>query len=354
MRTFADNAAVREEVPLLVGIVGCSSSGKTYSALRLATGMQRVIGGDIFCIDTEHNRALNYADIFKFRHIPFAPPFGSLDYLRSIEHCVTKGGKIIVVDSMTHEHSGEGGYLWAADQFIEQQCKRHSDMERWKVEGKYSRSKWIAPAAARKELTNGIVQMGINGIFCYRAQEKLDDDFKPLGWEPETTSRLIYEMQQQFLLLPGSDGIPKFNDATASEKKLIKTPAQFRGWFAQGQRLDEEMGQKMALWAAGKSIPEGQPKSPPGSGAASLVGAAAPVINGKKPSFAEFLQEMGALKAKNEKVYYGVLGANGVEHANQLKSLSMGLRIKGEVEQAIKEATELSPQQPTLEPGWNG
>ena len=80
-RVFEDRPATRERTPLLVGLVGPSGSGKTYSALRLATGFQRVTGGDIYFIDTEARRALHYADSFNFRHLPFGAPFGSLDYL---------------------------------------------------------------------------------------------------------------------------------------------------------------------------------------------------------------------------------------------------------------------------------
>ena len=35
VRTFEAKPAVRESVPLLVGLMGASGSGKTYSALRL-------------------------------------------------------------------------------------------------------------------------------------------------------------------------------------------------------------------------------------------------------------------------------------------------------------------------------
>ena len=56
-RIFTDAPATREHVPLLIGLMGPSGVGKTYSALRLATGIQTVTGGDIFVIDTETNRA---------------------------------------------------------------------------------------------------------------------------------------------------------------------------------------------------------------------------------------------------------------------------------------------------------
>ena len=109
-RTFIDEPGNRNGgTPILIGLVGPSGSGKTYSALRLATGIQSVVGGDIFVIDTEARRSLHYADKFNFRFLQFDPPFGPLDYLAAIRHCVSKGAKTIVVDSMSHEHEGKGG-----------------------------------------------------------------------------------------------------------------------------------------------------------------------------------------------------------------------------------------------------
>ena len=73
--------AIKSRVPLMLGIVGPSGGGKTMSALRVATGIQSVIGGDILGIDTESRRMLYYAKRFKFQHAEFRSPFGSLDYL---------------------------------------------------------------------------------------------------------------------------------------------------------------------------------------------------------------------------------------------------------------------------------
>src|SRR5215471_21060867 len=107
-RVFVAKPAVRESVPLLIGLMGPSGSGKTFSALRLATGIQKVTGGDIYGIDTEARRMLHYADRFKFKHIQFDAPFGSLDYLACIQQCVRDGAKVIIVDSMSHEHESVG------------------------------------------------------------------------------------------------------------------------------------------------------------------------------------------------------------------------------------------------------
>ena len=249
-REFEVKAAVRAQVPLLLGVAGCSGKGKTYSALRLATGMQRVIGGDIFVIDTESRRALHYADKFKFQHLDFKPPFGPLDYLAAIEHCLKLGAKILVIDSMTHEHNGIGGVMDRSEAYLDKKCGDNENDRQ-----KNFMSSLREPKEERKKLNTRIVQLGINGVFCYRAHEK----FKPkpgagienLGWTPETTSPLVYEMAARFLLSPGGDGKPDMAPTTPGEKMLTKTPEQFRGWFSAGFQLTEDLGAKMAEWARG-------------------------------------------------------------------------------------------------------
>src|SRR5436190_22793758 len=110
-RTFEAKPAIRAQVPLLVGIMSPSGGGKTFSALRLATGIQQVFGGDIYGLDTENNRMLHYADKFKFQHVPFTAPFDSLDYFSALKYCASKYSQITIVDSMTHEHIGQACHL---------------------------------------------------------------------------------------------------------------------------------------------------------------------------------------------------------------------------------------------------
>jgi hypothetical protein len=252
VRTFEDKAATRERVPLLVGITSVSGAGKTFSALRLASGIQKVVGGDIWGIDTEARRMLHYADRFKFRHIDFRPPFGPLDYLAAIEHAVSRGAKVLVVDSMTHEHSGVGGVMDQVDTWL--------DARAGDDEGKRKRMFMLAqvkPKTERKQLNAAIVQLGINAIFCYRALDKIKPvkggEPEKLGWQPESTSPLFYEMTARFLLPPGSDGRPNVNPDIEAERLSVKNPAMFRDWFKPGMQLDEALGQRLAEWAAGDS-----------------------------------------------------------------------------------------------------
>lgn len=251
-RVFEDKPATRERVPLLIGITSVSGAGKTYSALRLATGIQKVTGGEIWGIDTEARRMLHYADRFKFRHVDFQAPFGPLDYLGAIEHAVSRGAKVIVVDSMTHEHNGVGGVMDQVDAWLDE---RAGDDE-----GRRKRMFMLAqvkPKTQRKLLNARIVQLGVNAVFCYRAADKIKPipgkEPEKLGWQAETTSPLFYEMTARFLLMPGADGKVTVNPEHEAERLTVKLPEQFRGWFRDGMQLDEGLGQRLAEWAAGSN-----------------------------------------------------------------------------------------------------
>lgn len=250
-RVFIDAPAIRQATPLLFGIVGPSSSGKTYSALRIATGIQRVSGGEIYTLDTESNRALAYAEKFKFRHVPFSAPFSPLDYLAAVEHCVAKGAKVIIVDSMSHEHEGPGGVLEEHDAEMERLSKL------WRVpESKTTIAAWSAPKAKRRRLINSLLQINCNFVFCFRAKEKLKivsgKDPLHLGFMPIAGEEFIYEMTGNALLLPGAKGVPEWEPMEVGERAMVKMPEQFEEMFkGERRQLDEDVGQKMAQWAAG-------------------------------------------------------------------------------------------------------
>jgi ABC-type dipeptide/oligopeptide/nickel transport system ATPase subunit len=249
-RSFPVSQAVRERVPLLVGLMGPSGSGKTYSALRLATGIQTVTGGDIFVIDTESRRALHYADNFKFKHLQFDKPFGSMDYLHAITQCVSDGAKVIVIDSMSHEHSGPGGYLLTQDDEVERMAGND-----WSKRDRVKFAAWIKPAKLRQAMITGILQLNANFIFCFRAKEKI----KPvpganpveMGFMPIAGEELLFEQTVNCLLLPKSNGIPVWRSDHVGEKLMMKLPGHFEKIFTPERQLSEDVGKELAAWAQG-------------------------------------------------------------------------------------------------------
>lgn len=248
-RSFEARLAVREHTPLLLGLVGPSGSGKTYSALRVASGIQQVIGGEIFGVDTEARRMLHYAERFKFQHVQFDAPFGSLDYLEVLRFCVAQGAKTIIVDSTSHEHEGVGGLL----DFQEKEHERLGGSDRVKMLA------WVKPKAARRQLINGILQLNANMIFCFRAKSinkpvKGKDgktEIVPQGFVPIAGDEFIYEMMLNCYLPPKSNGIPKWDALEPGEAMAMKLPEQFRHLFTEPRPLDEEIGKRLAEWAAG-------------------------------------------------------------------------------------------------------
>lgn len=258
-RTFMAELAVRKAVGLIIGLVGPSSSGKTYSALRVASGIREVCGGDIDFIDTENGRALYYADRFKFNHVRMAAPFSPNDYLAALRYCAGRGAKTIVIDSMSHEHDGKGGVL----EWHEEETDRLAKL--WScTHDKAQLAAWRTPKEARTELINAMLQMNVNLVMTYRAKEKIKIiTGKPpidLGWQPIAGEQYIYEMVLQALLPPNSEGVPLWKSDNPNEQAIMKRPAQFHALFDRDKpkQLDEETGRKLAEWAAGgvKGNPE--------------------------------------------------------------------------------------------------
>ena len=254
-RTFEAKTAERGQVPLIIGLMGASGCGKTYSALELATGFQKASGGEIYVIDTEARRALHYADRFKFKHVEFAPPFSPMDYLAAIEYCHKKGAKHIVIDSMSHEHEGQGGVLEMHDKML--QKLSGGDYEKAKRVGMLA---WSEPKQARDRLRNRMLQIDANFICCFRAKEKIKPDAKEksgireLGWQAIGAIDYVYEMMTCFLLYPGSNGVPTWVPQHPDETRMFKLPEQFKGLFAKPASLSRSHGEVMKRWADGATI----------------------------------------------------------------------------------------------------
>lgn len=249
-RAFSSEIAKRGKSPLLISLIGPSGSGKTFSALRLATGIQKERGGEIFGIDTESGRMKHYADKFKFKHVDFASPFGPLDYLDAIQHCVGKGASVIVIDSMSHEHDGKGGLLERRD-------------EEWARLGKTPENNftsWVKPKAERNQLIQHIVGLNLAFVFCFRAKEKIRPAKgkapEKLGLQPIAGKDFLFEMMLQALLPTGCDGRPLWFPDEPAAAALIKVPSQFRDLLTKGKhQLSEDIGTAIAKWAGGGAAP---------------------------------------------------------------------------------------------------
>lgn len=252
--TFQFRPAVRENVPLLIGLAGASGSGKTFTAMTLAKGM----AGDkrFAVIDTEAGRAKHYADQFAFDHADIQPPFRPQTYLDAITAADAAHYPVIVVDSMSHEWAGEGGILdWQEEQWA---ANNHAEWARM--------SSWIKPKLAHKAMVSKLLQVRAHVILCFRAEPKIemvDDPEKPgkkkivekkgpggfKGWLPICEKNLPYELTASFLFMAEAPGVPV----------PMKLQEQHRAFFPTDRPITVDAGRQLAAWARGGAAPAPAP-----------------------------------------------------------------------------------------------
>lgn len=247
--TFTFRPAVRENVGLLIGLAGGTGSGKTYTAMRLASGIAQ--GKPFAVIDTEAGRAKHYADQFKFDHGDLSAPFSPDAYAEAISAADKAGYPVIVVDSVSHVWAGDGGVL----DMQETELDRMGGTD-WKKREAVKMASWIKPKMAHKAMVQRLLQVRAHLILCFRAEEKIEmvrgDNGKMQiipkvtltgldGWVPVCEKNLPFELTASFLLLAREPGIPH----------PIKLQEQHRKLFPVGKTIDEASGARIAEWASG-------------------------------------------------------------------------------------------------------
>jgi hypothetical protein len=115
-RKFEVEQAKRIKIYPKVGIFSPSGGGKTYTALRLASGMieqmEKLTGKkcEIWLANNEGSRGKYYANEFNYKIIELAPPhepelyYDLIDYAENDENC-----GVLIIDSLSKEWAGAGG-----------------------------------------------------------------------------------------------------------------------------------------------------------------------------------------------------------------------------------------------------
>jgi len=253
--SFVFRPAVRENVGLFIGLAGGTGSGKTWSAMKMATGIVGV--GNKFCvIDTENKRASHYADTFNFDVADFEPPFSSMRYEEAVKAAFDAGYKAIIVDQFSYEHDGEGGYLDSQSHDLNERVKRYMtkypNTNEFQAMEKLTPSSWIKPKQDRKRMLQTLLRCSatVPIIFTFRADEKtfhsVDGKLvarKTPVWEPICGKGMPFEMTVFLMLLAEAPGIPIFPP--------IKLQEQHKSFFPPNKPINEESGKVIAEWAAG-------------------------------------------------------------------------------------------------------
>lgn len=114
---FQIKKAKREKISVKVALMAPSGGGKTYGALRLATGMAKEIEKEtgkkakILMGNTEQKRGYYYADEFDYDIVDIDPPHNPEKYVELINFAEEQEYDILIIDSSSHEWEGKGGCL---------------------------------------------------------------------------------------------------------------------------------------------------------------------------------------------------------------------------------------------------
>lgn len=219
---FSFTKAERKKAKLKLNLNGASGSGKTYSALVLASSL----GKKIAVIDTENESASLYANEFNFDTLPLKPPYSPERFAGAIHAAHNMGYEVLIIDSASHEWIGTGGCLEINDEA----AKRFKG-NTW--------SAWSETTPRHRKFIDAILQTDMHIITTTRAKTETVQSEKgkviKLGMKAEQREGYEYELTVSLDMLHEN----KFAIPTKDRTKLFN-PA--------GEVITKETGEKLIAW----------------------------------------------------------------------------------------------------------
>ena len=180
--------AERKKAKLRLGISGASGAGKTYSALLIAKGLVKDFS-KVALIDTENGSGELYSNLGEYSVATIRPPFAPDKYIEAIKAAEQAGFEVIIIDSLSHAWTGEGGLLDMHDKATRA------------AKSANSYTAWREVTPKHNQLIDTILQSTAHMIVTTRAKSEyvLQDDNgrkvpKKVGMSPIFRDGLEYEM----------------------------------------------------------------------------------------------------------------------------------------------------------------
>ncbi|MFY5421070.1 AAA family ATPase [Acinetobacter baumannii] len=219
---FSFTKAERKKAKLKLNLNGASGSGKTYSALVLASSL----GKKIAVIDTENESASLYANEFNFDTLPLKPPYSPERFAGAIHAAYNMGYEVLIIDSASHEWIGTGGCLEINDEA----AKRFKG-NTW--------SAWSETTPRHRKFIDAILQTDMHIITTTRAKTETVQGEKgkviKLGMKAEQREGYEYELTVSLDILHEN----KFAIPTKDRTKLFNPT---------GEVITKETGEKLIAW----------------------------------------------------------------------------------------------------------
>jgi hypothetical protein len=266
--------AERTKAKLRLGLAGPSGAGKTMSSLKLAKGITPT--GRILMIDTERGSGDLYADLFDYDIITLQPPYKPEKYVEAIRAGEEAGYDTIILDSLSHAWSDEGGILDQAD-------KLSAGGNRFTV--------WAKLTPQHRSLVNAMLNSPAHIIATVRSKQDyaIDDDdrgkktVKKLGLAPVQREGMEYEFTI-FFDIDQDHNAHASKDRTNLFKDEVFTPS-------------EKVGERILEWL--NSGKEAAPED----------------INRKKAKILHCLKLLGADVATAEAIRKSIIGLTQLDGA---------------------------------------
>jgi hypothetical protein len=227
--------ASRNGMRLMISLFGLSESGKTLSALKLASGIEPN-PAKRGMLDTEGGqRGRAYVDHIDGGYLygALTPPFTPERYIEAISEFEKAGVSVLVIDSISHSWNAQGGILDIVEQATEK-----NDM-----------AKWAKPKRRLSKMVQRILASDMHIILCSRAKQPLIEiegengrkKLAPGPVVPIQEKSLRYDMTIMSRML--GDGRFSIDSADGG-----KCPGILRPLFATSQTMNEDMGRKLVEW----------------------------------------------------------------------------------------------------------
>ncbi|MDR3736068.1 MAG: ATP-binding protein [Acidobacteriaceae bacterium] len=218
--------AERRRAKLRLALLGPTGSGKTYSALQLAFGL----GGKVGMIDTENGSGDLYANVGDYDIITLEPPYTVQKYREAIRAFEEAEYDTVIIDSLTHAWSGEGGLLDKSSQ-LEKSGRVKNSFAAWRE---------ITPEHNKlvEEMLGSpchiIGTMRVKTEYVLETNEKGKMVPRKVGLAPVQRDGLEYE----FTVVMDVDAS---HVASASKDRT----GMFDGWY---DKISPETGKKLMAW----------------------------------------------------------------------------------------------------------
>lgn len=230
--------AQRKQVKLKIGISAPSGAGKTYSALLIAHGICDD-WSKIALIDTENGSGELYSNLGGYDVATITPPFTPQKYIDTIKEAEMAGYKVLIIDSLSHAWTGEGGLLDMQDKAVKASKSGNS----------YTAWREVTPEHNR--LVDTILQSDLDIIVTTRAKAEyvITDDngkkgYKKIGLAPVFRDGLEYELTTFFDMTQEHIATASKDRTGMFEKSFVpteETGKMFNQWRNSGVELKCEI-----------------------------------------------------------------------------------------------------------------